>query len=64
MASRTDTLKIATADVETIGRHVANARRPRSIVNYPEDEARSAVRLLERTARRIRKAFRMDEEED
>lgn len=57
MASRADTLKIAQADVETIGHKIANARRGRVLFNYPEREAEEAIRLLEKTARRLRKVF-------
>ena len=63
MASRADTLKIAQADLETIGNHVAKARRWRGGYNYLEDEAAAAVRLLEKTARNIRRAFSINGKE-
>ncbi len=54
MASRQDVLKIAQADIETIGRCLAKARLGRGGFNDPDREAEEAVRLLERNARRIR----------
>lgn len=59
--SRVNALKIAQADVVTIGKHLSNARSPRTLYNRPPDEAETAVMLLERTARRLRKAFGFDE---
>jgi hypothetical protein len=59
--SRTDTLKIAQADVETISGHLSNARRGPTLLNRPLAEAKAAVLLLERTARQMRKAFRLEE---
>lgn len=59
--SREDVLKIAQADVETISRHLSSARRPHSMFTQPRTEAKSAVVLLERTARRMRKAFGLEE---
>jgi hypothetical protein len=61
MASRADTLKVAQADVETISGHLSSARRGHTLFNRPLDEAEAAVRLLERTARRMRKAFSLEE---
>ncbi len=55
--SRADELKIAEADLVTITNHVAKARQGRGTFNRPHDEAESAVMLLERTARRLRRAF-------
>jgi len=63
MASRADTLKIAQADVETIGRKIAKARQGRGMFVYPEDEASDAIRLLERTARNLRKVFGLNGKE-
>ena len=57
MSSRPDTLKIAQADIETASHHLAAARRGRMPFNYPVDETWFAVRLLERTAKRLRKSF-------
>ncbi len=55
--SRTDELKIAQADLATITDHVAKARQGRGTFNRPLDEVESAVMLLERTARRLRRAY-------
>lgn len=57
MSSRADDLKIAQADLVTINNHVAKALLGRGTFNRPHDEAESAVMLLERTARRLRRAF-------
>ena len=62
--SRADALKIAQADVETIGRHLSSARHPRTMFNRPSEEAETAVMLLERTARRLRKAFGLDNQDN
>ena len=59
--SREDVLKIAQADVQTISRHLTTARRPHTMFTRPLDEAESAIMLLERTARRMRKAFGLEE---
>ncbi len=59
--SREDVLKIAQADLQTISRHLSTARRPYTTFIRPRDEAESAVMLLERTARRMRKAFGLEE---
>lgn len=61
MSSRVDILKIAQADMETISRHLSNARRPRAMFNNPIGEAKAAIRLLERTSRRMRKVFGLEE---
>lgn len=61
MGSRQDVLKIAQADMQTIGRHLAAARQPITLFTRPLDEVESAIGLLERTARRIRKAYGFDE---
>lgn len=63
MASRQDALKIAQADIETVGNHLATARRGRALFHDPVDEARQAVRLLERNARRLRQAFGLNGKE-
>lgn len=60
--SRVDALKIAQADIETVGNHLANARRGRVLFHDPVDETKQAVQILERTARRLRRAFGFDEE--
>ncbi len=60
MVSRADTCKIAQADVATADRHLANARRGRVLFNLPGDEAENAILLLERSARRLRKAFGLE----
>ncbi len=59
--SRANTLKIAQADVVTIGQHLANARREHTLFNVPLSEAKAAIRLMEQNARRMRKAFRLEE---
>lgn len=61
MTSRADTLKVAQADIATISGHLSNARCERTMFNRPLDEAKAAVRLLERTARRMRKVFELEE---
>lgn len=61
MSSREDVLKIAQADMDIIDRHLSVARRPHMTFTRPVDEAKSAVVLLERTARRMRKAFGFEE---
>lgn len=63
MPSRADTLKIAEADVETARHCLAKARLGRRMFNDPEGEAEHAVRLLERTARNLRRAFNMNGQE-
>lgn len=63
MSSRADTLKIAQADIETVGRHLAAARRGRTWDNNPVAEAGAAVRLLERTARRVCKSFGLEKKD-
>lgn len=55
--SRADALKIAQADLVTIGNHVSKARQGRGVFNRPHDEVESAIMLLERTATRLRRAF-------
>ncbi len=57
MSSRADALKIAQADMVTISNHLSNARSQSTMFNRPKDEAATAIMLLERTARRMRKAF-------
>ena len=63
MASRQDVLKIAQADVETINKCLARARLGRGSFNDPDGEAEQAVRLLEKTARNIRRAFSINGKE-
>ncbi len=57
MSSRADALKIAQADVVTISNHLSSARSPSTMFNRPRDEAATAIMLLERTSRRLRKSF-------
>ncbi len=61
--SQADDLKIAQADLVTIGNHVAKARQGRVMFNRPRDEVESAVMLLERTAKRLRRAFHQEEKD-
>ncbi len=61
MASRADTLKIAQADVATISSKLAAARQDRTLFLRPEREVFVAVLLLDRTARRLRKSFGLEE---
>lgn len=59
--SQADALKIAQADLTTIGNHVAKAQQGRGM--SPQDEVQSAVMLLERTAKRLRRAFHQEEKD-
>ncbi len=61
MSNRADDLKIAQADLTTIGNHVAKARQGRVGFTRPEDEVESAIMLLERTARRLKRAYHQEE---
>ena len=61
MVSKADTLKVALADTYTVRSHLHAASREYTMFNKPEAEARAAVRLLEKTARRLRKSFRLEE---
>ncbi len=58
--SQANELKIAEADLVTVTNHVAKARQGRGTFNRPLDEVESAVMLLERTARRLRRAYGRD----
>lgn len=60
MSSRADTCKVAQADLETADRHLANARRGHVLFNLPVTEAENAILLLERSARRLRRAFGLE----
>lgn len=57
MASKADTLKIAQADMETV-QHKLSRIRGGSYLGYrPENDVVEVIRLLEKTARRMRKAW-------
>jgi len=57
MASKADTLKIAQADVTTISSRLASARLGRGFMRSPDEDVAVVVRLLEKSARNIRKSF-------
>lgn len=59
--SKADDLKIAQADLATISGHIVAARQGRTTFTRPADEVESAVMLLERTARRLKRSFPMEE---
>ncbi len=62
MASQADTLKVAQADVVTIGQKIGDARRGRVFgAVAPRVQVKGAIRLLETTAQRLRKSFRLEE---
>lgn len=63
MVSQADTLKIAEADMVTARGKISNARMGRTFgAPDPRDEVRDAVFMLGRTARRLRKSFRLEGE--
>ncbi len=63
MASKADTLKVAEADMVTVRGKISGARRGQVFgALSPEVQVRGAVRLMEQTARRLRKSFRLEEE--
>ena len=63
MTSRTDTLKIARADIVIMGSHISDAQQGR-VLGMPEPSimVRDAVRMMEQTARRLRKSFGLEGE--
>lgn len=63
MASKADTLKIAQADVETIAHKLASARKGRGLFLTPEQDVAEAVRLLEKSARNLRRTWGIEEED-
>ena len=63
MASQADTLKVAEADMVTARGMISDARRGRTFAApEPKDNVRDAVRMLEQTAKRLRKSFRLEGE--
>ncbi len=63
MASQADTLKVAQADMDSVRTHLANARyAQRRSHRDLQPEVHTAVRLMERTARLVRKAFKLGED--
>lgn len=61
--SKADDLKIAQADLVTISGHINTARQGRTMLHRPQDEVESAVMLLERTARRLKRSFHQEEKD-
>lgn len=63
MTSQADTLKVAQADVVTIGQMIGDARRGRVFGSpSPLELVRRSIRLMEQTAIRLRKSFRLEED--
>ncbi len=61
MASQTDTLKIARADIVTIGNKIATAQQGRIFGQLdPKITIRRAVQMMEQTTRRLRKSFKLE----
>ncbi len=63
MASQADTLKVAEADMLTARQRISDARRGR-VFGAPEPKVRVgvAIRMMEHTARRLRKSFGLEGE--
>ena len=63
MVSRADTLKIARADIVIMGSKISDAQEGR-VFGMPEPSirVRDAVRMMEQTARRLRKSFGLEGE--
>ena len=62
MTSRADTLKIARADMVVVGSKIADAQQGRVFGQpNPKITVRDAVRMMEQTARRLRKSFGLHE---
>ena len=62
MTSQADTLKVAQLDVVTIGQKIGDARRDCVFgALAPKVQVQRAVQMMEQTARRLRKSFRLEE---
>lgn len=63
MTSQADTLKVAQADMVTMGQKIGEARRGQVFgALSPKVQVQGAVRMMEQTARRLRKSFGLEEE--
>lgn len=63
MTSQADTLKVAEADMVTARAKISDARAGQVFGGTPPKvQVRGAVRMMEQTARRLRKSFRLEEE--
>ena len=63
MTSRTDTLKIARADIVIMGSKISDAQQGRVFgMPDPSISVRAAVYMMEQTVQRLRKSFGLEGE--